>query len=106
MQAVWFVCGCIAHTLAWIPVMAAFFLGVAGSDAPGAVKAIAPVLFSLFACFACVQGYTVLQPKTTAHFRRAEMGYIILSFVSKTVLSALVYSGVAARSSMGIEVRG
>lgn len=90
--------GCISGGLPWIVIFAYFAAAAstAGTNPPTFVYAILFVYFVLFMTFA---GNMVLQYKGIGPWKDylyGERVYIILSFVAKTLLAWLVFSGVFA----------
>jgi hypothetical protein len=108
-RAVLYCVSLVLHTLGWAPIVVAFTLGTGSSDAPAAVKAIIWVLLTLYAAFGAVPAFQYFRPGTNKNLQairnqQAETAYVVLSFVAKTLLTWLVYSGVFARDQFGIEV--
>lgn len=89
----------IVQVLAWIPLMWTFFVSVNRSDAPEVIKAINPTLFVFF----CV-GFGLLHVLPNLEWRSREMGYIILSFVSKFTLNAFIVAGLYMRTRENVSV--
>ena len=75
------------HAAIWIPIFISFFTVVSESKPPDAVYSIIVILFVLFSSFGILQ---VLKTRGI----RVEVGYLILSLVSKTLLNWLYYGGI------------
>jgi hypothetical protein len=82
------------HAAIWLQIIVSFYTSISNSDntIPSAVYAIIPVMFTLFTSFGILAALWISDRITS--FERLEMGYIILSFVSKTLLTWMVYFGV------------
>jgi hypothetical protein len=83
------------HVSIWIQLMLSFYLVLASySNAriPAVVYAIMPIMFGLFTVFGLWA--TLWVEGVVSDFTTLEMGYIILSFISKTLLTWMVFFGV------------
>jgi hypothetical protein len=89
----------ISHCIGWVLIIVTFFILMDSfhqhsCDSPhGAPKFVWAIIYGelgLFAAFGVVQ---LLQIVDAIDVKQAEMGFIVLSFTSKTVLGWLVYAG-------------
>ena len=86
----------ILYSLIWISLTASFAETVKNNDSsPSFVPAVFVTMFVLFSSFGVVQLYQLIHPNTP--YVRIEITYIILSLVSKVLLSLLVSIGIVAR---------
>jgi len=90
-----FIFGCIAGIVPWI-VIAIYFQGGLGNADEAVPPWVWGILFSVFALFNCFAINQFLQYKQVGKWRSylfGERGYIVLSFVAKTVLVWQIYFG-------------
>jgi len=90
-----FIFGCIAGIVPWI-VIAIYFQGALGNADESVPPWVWGILFSVFALFNCFAINQFLQYKQAGKWRSylfGERGYIVLSFVAKTVLVWQIYFG-------------
>jgi len=93
-----FILGCISGGIPWI-VLFAYFASALGSSITGPPTFVYFILFIYFALFNSFALNMVLQYKGIGRWRDylyGERAYIILSFVAKTILAWLVFTGVFA----------
>lgn len=97
----------LSQVAVWVPITVAFFVSVGESDAPAAIKAIAPTLFVFFClCF----GMLHVWPSHADNERYGltwdarELGYIGLSFGSKVLLNVFIAWGLIVRRRENITV--
>ena len=105
--------GWVLHIFLWAILFQKFYLAVNHGPAdvehhvPTAVKALYPLLFLLFSCFAGVQIYQMValygvgadNYEVTRVTMNAEYVYTSLSLTTKTVLAWVFYGGVGAYSN-------
>jgi hypothetical protein len=95
----------------WIPIFISFFtaLQTSDEDPPGAVYSIIFVMFALFLLFGLLNLAYVRGKKKNSNniwklkqqdFRKIELGYTILSFVSKTLLTNLTLFGALSKPNL------
>lgn len=93
--------GWIPYTISWVIIFWSFIHSSNkskenGSDGPpGFVYAINVIMFVLFSAFAIVQ---ILYTFNKIHFYTSEIFYIILSLVSKLILSWMIYANLMVLS--------
>lgn len=87
------------HVAVWTQIIISFYDVVGSDDAepPAAVYSIVWTLFTLFTSFGFLQMLQV--SGVIADYETVDMGYVILSFVAKTLLTWLAYGGVFAADS-------
>lgn len=86
--------GFILHLAIWVPIIISFFAVVDDSeDVPDAVYAIVWGLFLFFTSFGIL---STLYTTKKIDYYKYEIGFIALSFFSKTFLAWFVYGGVLA----------
>lgn len=87
------VIGFITFVSTWIPLFVAFFTQLDRSEnsVPAVVYSIVAILFALMLCFGVWSVF--YQRGRIRNFRTVEKGYLILSFVSKTLLTNLTLFG-------------
>ncbi len=93
-----FIIGCISGGIPWI-VLFAYFAGAVNNSAGNVPNFVYAILFIYFVLFNSFAVNMVLQYKGVGKWRDylyGERTYIILSFVAKTLLAWLVFSGVYA----------
>lgn len=90
------------HVAIWVQILTAFYTALEDSDRkpPAAVYSIVMIMFTLFTSFGVLSAAHVFGKIKS--FQKLEYGYIILSFISKTLLTWLVYFG-ALRSGEMLE---
>ena len=88
------------HAAIWVQILTAFYSALADSprDPPAAVYSIVMVMFALFTSFGVLSSLHVFGKIKS--FAKLEVGYIVLSFVSKTLLTWLVYFGALRSGNM------
>lgn len=88
------VSGFVLFLALWIPLFVAFFTAIerSANKVPPEVYAIIFVLFSLMLCFGILS--LLYSTQRITDFRKIETGYLVLSFVSKTLLTNLTLFGV------------
>ena len=97
--------GFALHTAMWVQILIGFYTALQDSDEPppAAVYSIVLIMFALFTSFGVLSAMHVLG--RIKNFASLEKGYIILSLVSKTLLTWLVYFG-ALRAGEMLEREG
>jgi hypothetical protein len=93
-----FILGCISGGFPWV-VLFAYFTNAVISTSGAVPKFVYAILFIYFILFMSFAGNMVLQYKGVGRWKDylyGERAYIILSFVAKTLLAWLVFSGVYA----------
>jgi len=77
----------------WIPVLMSFFTSVTDNpETPPAVYSVVLVLFFLFASFGLLQ--VLYLGGLVKDYKQVELGYIVLSLVSKSLLAWIVWFGI------------
>ena len=86
--------GFAIHFCIWVQIFISFYtvINESGNKAPSAVYSIIIIMFALFTSFGIWSALWVYDKVKS--FQILEMGYIILSLVSKTFLTWMVYFGV------------
>lgn len=89
-----FALGCLPQALLWSGILYAFGRTIKADDVdpPDFVYAIVFLQIMLFLSFAAVHLFAISSPP--CDFRKAEVGFVSLSFVSKLVLCAFLFSNV------------
>jgi predicted metal-binding membrane protein len=93
-----FILGCVSGGIPWI-VLFAYFIGAVSSSSGSVPNFVYLILFIYFVLFNSFAVNMVLQYRGVGKWRDylyGERVYIILSFVAKTLLAWLVFSGVYA----------
>jgi hypothetical protein len=86
--------GFCIHVAIWVEIFISFYtiIGESDEEPPPAVYTIIIIMFLLFTSFGLLSSLWVFDKVKT--FEQLEKGYIILSLVSKTFLTWMVYFGV------------
>jgi hypothetical protein len=92
----WLATGFGVHVAIWAQILVSFFTSVnASATVPDYVYSIVIIMFVLFTSFGIL---AALGAKSAVTFEQVETGYVALSFLSKTLLTWIVYFGVLRRS--------
>jgi hypothetical protein len=88
-----FILGCISGAIPWLNVMLAFLGAGNFSDIPNFVYGILVSYFVFFNTFPINMLLQYKQYGSFKDYRKGELGYIVLSLVSKSLLAWLVFGG-------------
>ncbi|MAE20997.1 MAG: hypothetical protein CMK92_01055 [Pseudomonas sp.] len=94
--------GFAIHLAIWTNIITSFYTTISLSDTsvPDVVYSIIWVEFVLFSTFGVL---SALGSAGTTNFEQTEIGYIVLSFISKTLLTWLAFGGVFASNERIVE---